>query len=154
MDEEHKRTENDVVLGFGKGAAFVLAAYFVIKVFGVALDDPPDGYTLANPEDVKAVTACLLAGEALRIEGEAPWLDDAELPRDEAAELCIRVTTVAVEGDAATLVYHPRCLALGVGCERDAEPEELWGVTLQTLSEAGVSPRAVGGVFSIDLKSA
>jgi cobalt-precorrin 5A hydrolase/precorrin-3B C17-methyltransferase len=121
--------------------------------FGVALDDPPDGYTLANPEDVKAVTARLLAGEALRIEGEAPWLDDAELPRDEAAELCIRVTTVAVEGDAATLVYHPRCLALGVGCERDAEPEELWGLTLQTLSEAGVSPRAVGGVFSIDLKS-
>ena len=39
MDEEHKRTENDVVLGFGKGAAFVLAAYFVIKVFGVALGD-------------------------------------------------------------------------------------------------------------------
>ena len=39
MDDEHKRTENDVVLGFGKGAAFVLAAYFAIKVFGVALDD-------------------------------------------------------------------------------------------------------------------
>jgi len=39
MDDEHKSTENDVVLGFGKGAAFVLAAYFAIKVFGVALDD-------------------------------------------------------------------------------------------------------------------
>jgi Ni/Fe-hydrogenase subunit HybB-like protein len=39
MDDEHKRTENDIVLGFGKGAAFVLAAYFVIKVFGVALGD-------------------------------------------------------------------------------------------------------------------
>jgi Ni/Fe-hydrogenase subunit HybB-like protein len=39
MDEEHLRTENDIVLGFGKGAAFVLAAYFVIKVFGVALGD-------------------------------------------------------------------------------------------------------------------
>ena len=39
MDEEHQRSENDIVLGFGKGAAFVLAAYFVIKVFGVALDN-------------------------------------------------------------------------------------------------------------------
>jgi len=39
MDDEHKRTENDIVLGFGKGAAFVLAAYFVIKLFGVALGD-------------------------------------------------------------------------------------------------------------------
>jgi Ni/Fe-hydrogenase subunit HybB-like protein len=39
MDEEHKRTADVVVLGFGKGASFVLAAYFGIKVFGVALDD-------------------------------------------------------------------------------------------------------------------
>ena len=39
MDEEHKRTADTVVLGFGKAAAFVLAAYFAIKVFGVALDD-------------------------------------------------------------------------------------------------------------------
>jgi Ni/Fe-hydrogenase subunit HybB-like protein len=39
MDDEHKETGNAVVLGFGKGAAFVLAAYFAIKLFGVALDD-------------------------------------------------------------------------------------------------------------------
>ena len=39
MDAEHKRTADAVVLGFGKAAAFVLAAYFGIKVFGLALDD-------------------------------------------------------------------------------------------------------------------
>jgi Ni/Fe-hydrogenase subunit HybB-like protein len=37
MDEEHKRTANEVVLGFGKAASVVLAAYFALKVFGVAL---------------------------------------------------------------------------------------------------------------------
>jgi Ni/Fe-hydrogenase subunit HybB-like protein len=37
MDEEHKRTANEVVLGFGKAASIVLAAYFAIKVFGVGL---------------------------------------------------------------------------------------------------------------------
>lgn len=37
MDEEHLKTADDVVLGFGKGAAMVLAIYFAIKVFGVAL---------------------------------------------------------------------------------------------------------------------
>lgn len=37
MDEEHKRAANDVVLGFGKGASMVLAVYFAIKIFGVAL---------------------------------------------------------------------------------------------------------------------
>ncbi len=121
--------------------------------FGVALDDPPDGYTLANPEDVKAITARLLAGEALRIEGEIAWLGDAKLPRDETAELCIRVTTAAMEGDAATLVYHPQSLALGVGCERGTDPEELWTLAMQGMADAGLSPRALAGVFSIDLKS-
>jgi Ni/Fe-hydrogenase subunit HybB-like protein len=37
MDEEHKKSRDTVALGFGKAAAFVLAGYFAIKVFGVAL---------------------------------------------------------------------------------------------------------------------
>ena len=37
MDEQHLETSNQVVLGFGKGASMVLAAYFAIKIFGVAL---------------------------------------------------------------------------------------------------------------------
>jgi Ni/Fe-hydrogenase subunit HybB-like protein len=37
MDEEHKRAAADIVIGFGKGASMVLAVYFAIKVFGVAL---------------------------------------------------------------------------------------------------------------------
>jgi Ni/Fe-hydrogenase subunit HybB-like protein len=39
MDDEHKRAAEAVVFGFGKAAAFVLAAYFSIKLFGVALDN-------------------------------------------------------------------------------------------------------------------
>jgi Ni/Fe-hydrogenase subunit HybB-like protein len=37
MDEQHLQTSGQVVLGFGKGASIVLAAYFAIKIFGVAL---------------------------------------------------------------------------------------------------------------------
>jgi Ni/Fe-hydrogenase subunit HybB-like protein len=37
MDEEHKKAAHDIVIGFGKGASIVLAIYFAIKVFGVAL---------------------------------------------------------------------------------------------------------------------
>jgi Ni/Fe-hydrogenase subunit HybB-like protein len=37
MDDEHKQGMDDVVFGFGKGASMVLAVYFAIKVFGVAL---------------------------------------------------------------------------------------------------------------------
>jgi len=37
MDEQHLKSADHIALGFGKGASFVLAAYFAIKVFGVAL---------------------------------------------------------------------------------------------------------------------
>jgi Ni/Fe-hydrogenase subunit HybB-like protein len=37
MDQEHARSRDAVALGFGKAAAMVLAGYFAIKVFGVAL---------------------------------------------------------------------------------------------------------------------
>jgi Ni/Fe-hydrogenase subunit HybB-like protein len=36
MDEVHLREKNDVTLGFGKAASFVLAGYFLIKVFGIS----------------------------------------------------------------------------------------------------------------------
>ena len=42
---------------------------------GVALDEPPPGWRLANPGRAKPVAAALLAGARARIEGHAPWLD-------------------------------------------------------------------------------
>ena len=36
MDEAHLKEKDDVALGFGKAASFVLAGYFVIKLIGVA----------------------------------------------------------------------------------------------------------------------
>jgi Ni/Fe-hydrogenase subunit HybB-like protein len=42
MDEEHLRSRDEVALGFGKAAALVLAGYFAIKVFGVALGNDWD----------------------------------------------------------------------------------------------------------------
>jgi Ni/Fe-hydrogenase subunit HybB-like protein len=39
MDEAHKSGHDDLALGFGKAAAWVLAGYFIIKVIGVAVDN-------------------------------------------------------------------------------------------------------------------
>ena len=47
---------------------------------GVALDEPPKGWRVGNPERVKPVTAALLAGAEARIEGFAPWLDVLKTP--------------------------------------------------------------------------
>lgn len=121
--------------------------------FGVALDDPPPGWTLANPEDHKAFAAALLAGATVRLEGEAPWLGDAALPWADGANLVIRTTERIVKGSPNTLVYHPAVLCVGVGCERGAAPEEVVDLVRRTLREHGLAEAAVAAVVSLDLKA-
>ena len=127
--------------------------------FGVALDEPPAGWTLANPEDGKPFVAALLRGARVRppadLASAAPWLAASGLPFDDAGELTIRVDD-AKAGDGGspdTLVYRPRRLAVGVGCERGAAPDEIAALARSCLDAAGLSPDAVAGVFSLDLKS-
>jgi cobalt-precorrin 5A hydrolase/precorrin-3B C17-methyltransferase len=116
---------------------------------GLALDDPPPGWTVANPGAAKAVAAALLAGEpvGLTVEaGEAPWLEGFAADGVQR----VRVTDRMAEGEALTL--HPPVLALGVGCERNAPPEELAALVAEILDEAGLAKGAVACVASIDVK--
>lgn len=120
---------------------------------GIALDDPPPGWRVANPTAAKPVAAALLAGEAVRLEveaGEAGWLAAPGL--GEAGTQGVRVTDHAVEGDDE-LILHPPVLALGVGCERGAPAAELSALVQASLAEAGLSPQSVACVASLDLKS-
>jgi len=121
--------------------------------FGLALDDPPSGWRLANPEHYKDFAAALLAGQSVRIEGKAPWLRDTALPLAEDGGLSLCITEQQVEGSAARLVYHPAVLAVGVGCERGAEPDEVMQLVRTTLTDAGLAEGAIAGIFSIDLKA-
>jgi cobalt-precorrin 5A hydrolase/precorrin-3B C17-methyltransferase len=118
--------------------------------FGVALDDPPPGWRLANPEVAKDAAADLLAGGTARVDPALTWL--AELPQDAAAPWRLRASVEATTGDRRTLVYHPRALAVGVGCERGCDKGELTDLVRGTLREAGLAEAAVGLVVSIDVK--
>ena len=127
--------------------------------FRIALDAPPDGWTLANPEDYRPFVAALLQGARVRppagmdIASEAPWLAESRLPFDDAGELAIRVDDATAGGAPDTLVYRPQRLAIGIGCERGAAPDEIAALARSCLDAAGLAPDAVSGVFSIDLKS-
>jgi cobalt-precorrin 5A hydrolase/precorrin-3B C17-methyltransferase len=121
--------------------------------FGVALDGPPPGWRLANPGDHKAFAAALLSGAGVTLEGSAPWLEASDLPFAEAADLALLATEKAETGSHRVLVYHPAVLALGLGCERGAAPEEVLALARDTLAEAGLAEGALAGVFSIDLKA-
>ena len=155
--------------------------------FGIALDEPPAGWTLANPEGCKPFVASLLRGAGVRVPGgfrrpagsrlpidEAGqraacvgdeedsgspsavgvrWLGESRLPFDDAGELAIRVDDESPGGSPDTLVYRPRRLAVGIGCERGAAADEIAALARRCLEAAGLAPDAVAGVFSIDLKS-
>ncbi len=117
---------------------------------GVALDDPPPGWH-AGAGDPGAVMARALAGEAVRLEGDAPWLEDSGLPLDAGADTVI---TVSERADAAgDLVYYPETLAVGVGASRDCPADEMTALVDAVLRDAGLAPAAVAGVYSVDAKA-
>ncbi|MGB0683806.1 MAG: precorrin-3B C(17)-methyltransferase [Magnetovibrionaceae bacterium] len=118
--------------------------------FGVALDDPPEGWKLANPEDAKGVMAGLLAGETINIDSRLDWLLESALPVGTEGEYHALASAEHHPGDENRLTFHPQTLCLGVGCERDAPLDDL----LETVSRAldGLSPISLAGIFSIDVK--
>ena len=98
------------------GSAAITTAGEVVH--GVALDDPPPGWILANPQSAKPVMAALLDGDqpTMVIEaGDPAWLADLPIGRD--GEWMIRITDRAITAAADELLFHPPTLALGVGCD-------------------------------------
>ncbi len=99
--------------------------------FGTAFDEPADGYVLANPEHMKSATALKLAGR----------------------EVIVQVTEHQTSGSAAHLVYHPRTLAVGLGCERNTPPEDVISLIESVLANNNLAAPSIACVASIDIKS-
>jgi cobalt-precorrin 5A hydrolase/precorrin-3B C17-methyltransferase len=119
---------------------------------GVALDDPPSGWRLADPGPAKPVAAGLLAGDGARVvveSGSGDWL--AGLPA--APDGRWRITVSHRAGAVGDLLLRPPVLALGVGCERDAAPAALIAHVRRALADADLAPDAVALVASIDVKA-
>ena len=144
--------------------------------FGISLDEPPEGFVLANPEDVKEFSVSMLAGESLMISSDENhssldyvrgnktigsdhkqvfynWLKVSNLPFSAFENLQISLTSKAVSGSKEHLVYHPKTIVVGVGCERGTDPEELISLVRNTLKKNMIAPESVAVVVSIDLKS-
>ncbi len=124
---------------------------------GLALDAPPAGWRVANPAAAKPIMAALLADEAVALEVEAgntDWIRESRAAFVEAdAPHRVRITDRSDADDEGGLVLHPPVLALGVGCERNADPDELISLAHQTLDDAGLAAGAVACVVSINLKA-
>ena len=82
--------------------------------FGTCLLNPPEGYALADLEQGKRFVSDLLAGEAVRIEGDAPWLEHAQLPASDDAQRTIHVGSALRPASRDELLIHARCVVVAV----------------------------------------
>ncbi|MEM7424089.1 MAG: precorrin-3B C(17)-methyltransferase [Pseudomonadota bacterium] len=118
---------------------------------GLALDDPPDGWTLTNPEDAKGAAARMLGGAPVIVEGNAPFsTPDSGRPQEKP----IVLTTERPESAGPErLVYRSRRIAIGVGCARGCPPDELSALVDAALAGIDAHRDDLTGIFTIDLKA-
>lgn len=120
---------------------------------GFALDEPPPGWIVANPEMVKPVTAALLAGEHVGLERDAGQSDWPPADRfSDKGEYIVSVTDRANVETSTRLLLYPPVLAIGVGCERHIPAEEGTAAVRKVLETHGLSPASVAAIGSVDLK--
>ncbi|OLS60949.1 precorrin-3B C(17)-methyltransferase [Pseudomonas putida] len=122
----------EIAAGLGVAAAITTSGELR---FGTCLLNPPSGYALADLELGKRFVSDLLAGESVRIEGAAPWLNEARLPQSDAAQLTIHVGCGEREAAANELLIHPRCVLVAVS----AVVPELAGSVRTALHQAKIA---------------
>lgn len=119
--------------------------------FGVALDRPPKGWVLANPEAHKAFTASLIEGEHVSLRcGDLPWLKNTHFPLHAQGPLSLSATTRHLEGGPSHLVYHPKALVLGVSFAAQTSVDSLQTVAEQCLHKVSAAPQALALIAALD----
>lgn len=127
----------EIAAGLGVAAAITTSGELR---FGTCLLNPPSGYALADLELGKRFVSDLLAGEPVRIEGAAPWLDEARLPQDEQAQLTIHVGCAEREAAANELLIHPRCVLVAISASTPALAEAVrTGLHQAKIAEASLA---------------
>lgn len=121
--------------------------------FGIALDQPPEGYVLANPENAKAVMAALLAGEKAKLIGVCDWISDSKIELFETADVRLIIADGPIEAGDLDLVYYRKNLMLGMGCERGVETAEAIALVDRVLTENNLTAHQLAGLYSIDVKA-
>jgi cobalt-precorrin 5A hydrolase/precorrin-3B C17-methyltransferase len=118
--------------------------------FGTCLLNPPSGYALADLELGKRLVSDLLAGHSVRIEGAAPWLDQAQLPEDPQAQRSIHVGSAEREVSANELLIYPRSVAVAV----TADVADLPSAVRKALQQAKIALQSLACLVAADSEMA
>ena len=114
--------------------------------FGTCLLNPPSGYALADLEAGKRFVSDLLAGHSVRIEGAAPWLDQAQLPQDPQAQRAIHVGSSVRAARSDELLIYPRSVAVAVS----AAVDDVANAVRASLQQAKVALQSLACLVAAD----
>ena len=108
--------------------------------FKTTLLSPPLGYQLVNPDDAKKFLSDLLAGEKVKLIGEADWLKNSNLPISSAAKLSIEI----IDKNNLNLA-KPSSNCLVYLCEESQQIKEKSGLSPGDLDQESQGKLAIVG---------
>jgi cobalt-precorrin 5A hydrolase len=116
------------------------------------------GLKIENPPAIKTVNMALLTGAPIEVHDPYGVLA-GRIPKAAAGSGRALAGTARVWVDdrvaappPGALVLRPPTLVAGIGCNRNTDAEEIRGLLLGTLREAGLAAASLKGLASIDLK--
>lgn len=128
------------------------------------------GWRLELNQNMTEVSAAIVNDEPVAIiqeSGETNWNDtgkeldksiviSSELSKDLPKTKVMITHRLLAPGELTQLdhgiLYRPRVIALGIGCNRNTPATEIAEVVDSTLAELSISPLSIRGMASIDLK--
>ncbi|MEU8985588.1 precorrin-3B C(17)-methyltransferase [Streptomyces sp. NPDC048558] len=103
--------------------------------------------------DVAGVSRALLDGEPVALRAEVAW-PLPPLPVGAEGAYVVRVTDRLVERAAEReVVLRPPSLVVGVGASKGAPADEVLGLIESTLGDAGLSPKSLAELATVDAKA-
>ncbi|MEV6160668.1 precorrin-3B C(17)-methyltransferase [Streptomyces sp. NPDC052052] len=106
--------------------------------------------------DVAGVSRAMLDGAPVELRADAVWPLPALPPQvgaGKGGDAVLHLTDRVVELGPRTAVLRPASLAVGVGASKGAPVEEVLGLVLDALGEAGLSPLSVAELVTVDAKA-
>ncbi len=121
------------------------------------------GLKVENPEAIKAVSAAMLAGQAVQVFDPEDWLGLE--PATPGYRLLPRLVDYHIDAPgvyvdfreggepAGALILRPACLHLGLGCRRGVPAREILAAIRQALFANGLSPLSLAQAGSAEIKA-
>ena len=154
------------------GQAVITTASDVQGLPALDLIGRQEGWVLEAQRDLTAVTAALVNSEPVGVwqeSGDESWWPDPaphHLQRHASCALLAAAAPVAallithhrVAADVQAtfrhaVIYHPRVLAIGVGCNRGTPADEIEAAIADTLASANLAPQSVACLATVEAKA-